>query len=190
MKNVDHSSALSSYQLISSNNTVDYVRGKLHRIACQLERKEKGARFVWIDAVTNPGATVSMLSLDNAEKMQCNVRPAPGVRITMANGAALDMRGQTDMWIQTHVGKKLTHMFVMADLAQDLLISADDCELMELLQKNWPNEGLGGKASPYSKKYEANTVKQEEEKRKQEKGDTLSEAEEQENSQVDLTELA
>ena len=57
---MDHSSALSSYQLISTNNTTDTVKGKLRRIACQLERKERG-KLVWIDAVTDPGATASML---------------------------------------------------------------------------------------------------------------------------------
>ena len=75
-------SALSSYQLISSNSAEESGRGQLRRIACQLERKEKGAKFVRMEAVTDPGAITLMLSLENAEKMQCNVRPAPVVRIT------------------------------------------------------------------------------------------------------------
>ena len=62
MENVEHCLALSSYHLISSNNTEESVKGKLHIIACQLERKEKGAKYVRIDAVTDPGTTTSMLS--------------------------------------------------------------------------------------------------------------------------------
>ena len=86
------------------------------RIACQLERKEKGAKYVSIDAATDPGATASMLSLENVEKLQCNVRHTPGVRITTANGAVLDLWGQTDIWI---------HTFVVTDLTQPFLVCAD-----------------------------------------------------------------
>ena len=115
-----------------------------------------------MEVVCDPGATASMLSLENAEKINCNVRSAPGVSITTANGAALDLHGQTDVLVQTHVGKKLIHAFVVANLAQEILISVDDCEHMELLPKAWPNHELLGKESHYSPKYIANTAEMEE----------------------------
>ena len=183
-RNVCHTSALSSYQLVSTNNTTDSVRGKLRKLVCTLERKEKGGKAMRIDAVTDPGATASLLSLENARKMQCNVREAVDVCISTENGASLDLKGQTDIWLQTHSGRKLIHCYVVGDLAQDKLVCKDDCKLLGLLPKNWPNQDLG--KSSYSKLYQANNVHIEEkdEAKEEEKQDNR------ERSQVDITELA
>ena len=125
-RNVSRTSALSFYQLVSTKNTTDSVKGKLRKLACTLERKEKGGKLLWIDAVTDPGATASLLSWNNAKELQSNVREAVDVCISTAKGASLDLRGQTDIWLKTHSGKKLIHCYVVGDLAQELLVCTDD----------------------------------------------------------------
>ena len=82
---------------------------------CTLERKEKGGGTLRIDAVTDPGATASILSLENAEKMQCNVQEAVDVCISTTNGVSLDLRGQTNIWLKTHSGRKLIHTYVVGE---------------------------------------------------------------------------
>ena len=181
-RNVSHKLALSSYQLVATNNATDSVKVKLRNLACTLERKEKGGKVLRIDAVTDPGATASLLSWNNEKALQCNVWEAVDVCISTANGASLDLRGQTDIWLATHSGKKLIHCYVVGDLAQELLVSMDDCELLGLLPKNWPNQDLG--KSSYSKLYQANNVQVKEKKEEEVKEDNR------EKSQVDLTELA
>ena len=69
--------------------------------------------------------------------------------------------------------RRLVHVYMVADLSQDMLISADDCEALGLLPRNWPNHGPGD--ATYSKLYQANSVET---------------AQKQENEgRVDLTEL-
>ena len=118
------------------------------------------------------------------------MKKATGVRITTANGAELDLKGQTDIWIQTHIGKKLIHTYMVGDLAEDLLICTDDCELMELLPKNWLNQNLMGKVSPYSKNYQANNAQLMEEKEAEKTVEPPQGMEDREKSQVNLTKLA
>ena len=52
--------------------------------------------------------------------------------------------------------RRLVHVFVVADLSQDMLVSADDCKALGLLPRNWPNHGPGD--TTYSKLYQANSV--------------------------------
>ncbi len=157
-ENVHHKSALSSYELC---NEAETGKGRLRRLACAIERKEKGGRRTDIGAVCDPGATASLLSKERADELSCNERDAEGIVITTANGAALDVSGQSEIWLSTKSGKrKLVHVYVCNDLAHDLLLSADDCESLGLLPRNWPNHG-GEDAKQYSKRYMANTVKTE-----------------------------
>ena len=153
-ENVHHTSALSSYQLC---NEADLVRGRLRRLACKIKRKERGGAAVQIAAVCDPGATASLLSLSKARELDCQQREARGIIISTANGASLDVRSQCDIWINTNSQKRrLVHIYVVADLSQDMLVSADDCEALGLLPRNWPNHGPGD--TTYSKLYQANSV--------------------------------
>ena len=58
-EDVHHTSALSSYELC---NEAETEKGRLRRLACNIERKEKGGRKADIGAVCDPGATASLLS--------------------------------------------------------------------------------------------------------------------------------
>ena len=89
-EDVHHTSALSSYELC---NEADAEKGRLRRLACNIERKEKGGGKAEIGAVCDPGATASLLSQKRAEELNCQQREARGIVITTANGAALDVRG-------------------------------------------------------------------------------------------------
>ena len=153
-EDVHHTSTLSSYQLC---NGADSVRGKLRRLSCRIERKERGRAAVQIAAVCNPGATASLLSLSKANNLNCQQRESRGIVISTADGASLDVRSQCEIWMNTNNQKrKLVHVYVVADLSQDMLISADDCEALGLLPRNWPNHRPGD--ATYSKLYQANTV--------------------------------
>ena len=153
-EDVHHTSALLSYQLC---NAAYSVRGKLRRLSCKIERKERGGAAVQIVAVCDPGATASLLSLSKANNLDCQQREARGIVISTANGASLDVRSQCEIWMNTNNQKRrLVHVYVVADLSQDMLISADDCEALGLLLRNWPNHGPGD--ATYSKLYQANSV--------------------------------
>ena len=118
--------------------------------------------------------------------MSCNQRNANGIVITTANGAALDVSGQSEIWLSTRSGKrKLVHIYICNDLAQDLLLSADDCEALGLLPRHWPNHEEED-SRKYSKRYTANTVvtdATEPEKKKEEKEEDENEG------KVDLSAL-
>ena len=136
-EDVHHTSALSSYELC---NEAETEKGRLRRLACNIERKEKGGRKADIGAVCDPGATASLLSKKRADELNCHQRDANGIVITTANGAALDVSGQSEIWLNTKSGKrKLVHIYICADLAQDMVLSADDCEALGLLPRHWPN---------------------------------------------------
>ena len=60
---------------------------------------------------------------------------------------------------------------------------------MELRPKNWLNQNLMGKVSPYSKNYQANNVQLVEEKEAEKTVEPPQETEDRNKSQVDLTEL-
>ena len=74
-KDVHHTSALSSYELC---NEAESVKGRLRRLTCMIERKEKGGGNAQIAAVCDPGATASLLSLSRAEELDCQQREARG----------------------------------------------------------------------------------------------------------------
>ena len=182
-ENVHHKSALSSYELC---NEAETGKGRLRRLACAIERKEKGGRRTDIGAVCDPGATASLLSKERADELSCNERDANGIVITTTNGAALDVSGQSELWLTTKSGhRKLVHVYVCNDLAHDLLLSADDCESLGLLPRNWPNHG-GDDAKQYSKRYMANTVKTEAAEPEKEKEEAV---EDEEDGRVDLSAL-
>ena len=123
-KDVHHTSALSSYELY---NEAESVKGRLRRLACMIERKEKGGGNAQIAAVCDPGATASLLSLSRAEELDCQQREAEGIVISTANGASLDIRSQCEIWLNTKSGKiRLVHVFICADLSQDMLVLVDD----------------------------------------------------------------
>ena len=153
-EDVHHTSTLSSYQLC---NETDSVRGRLRRLACKIERKERGGAAVQIAAVCDPGATASLLSLSKARELNCQQREARGIVISTANGASLDVRSQCEIWMNTNSQKRrLVHLYVVVDLSQDMLVSSYDCEALGLLPRNWPNHGPGD--TSYSKLYQANSV--------------------------------
>ena len=154
-KDVHHTSALSSYELC---NEAESVKGRLRRLACMIERK-KGGGNAQIAAVCDPGATASLLSLSRAEELDCQQREAEGIVISTANGASLDIHSQCEIWLNTKSGKRrLVHVFICADLSQDMLVSVDDCEALGLLPKGWPNHEEEQVNNTYSKRYQANSV--------------------------------
>ena len=51
----------------------------------------------------------------------------------------------------------MVHIYICADLAQDMLLSADDCEALGLLPRHWPNHEVQD-STKYSKRYTANNV--------------------------------
>ena len=55
-EDVHHTSTLSSYELC---NKADTEKGRLRRLACNIERKEKGGGKAEIGAVCDPGAMAS-----------------------------------------------------------------------------------------------------------------------------------
>ena len=171
-EDVHHTSALSSYELC---NEAEDEKGRLRRLACKIERKEKGGGKADIGAVCDPGATASLLSKKRADELNCHQREANGIVITTANGAALDVRGQSEIWLNTKSGKRrLVHVYICADLSQDMLVSADDCEALGLLPRHWPNHDEVQDSTTYSKRYRANnvvtTTKEAEEKKEEEGG--------------------
>ena len=89
-EDVHHTSALSSYELC---NEAETEKGRLRRLACNIERKEKGGRKADIGAVCDPGATASLLSKKRADELNCHQRDANRIVIKTANRAALDVRG-------------------------------------------------------------------------------------------------
>ena len=93
-EDVHHTSALSSYELC---NKAESEKGRLRRLACRIERKEKGGGHAEIGAVCDPGATASLLSLKRAEELNFQQREARGIVISTANGASLDVRGQSEI---------------------------------------------------------------------------------------------
>ena len=172
-EDVHHTSALSSYELC---NEAEAEKGRLRRLACNIERKEKGGGKADIGAVCDPGATASLLSKKRADELNCHQREANGIVITTANGAALDVRGQSEIWLNTKSGKRrLVHVYICADLSQDMLVSADDCEALGLLPRHWPNHDEVQDSTTYSKRYRANnvvtTTKEAEEKKEEKKED-------------------
>ena len=178
-EDVHHTSALSSYELC---NEADAEKGRLRRLACNIERKEKGGGKAEIGAVCDPGATASLLSQKRAEELNCQQREARGIVITTANGAALDVRGQSEIWLNTKSGKRrLVHVYICADLSQDMLVSADDCEALGLLPRHWPNHDEVQDNTTYSKLYRANNVVTTQE--------TKEKKEKEEDGTVDLTAL-
>ena len=171
-EDVHHTSALSSYELC---NEAETEKGRLRRLICNIERKEKGGRKADIGAGCDPGATASLLSKKRADELNCHQRDANGIVITTANGAALDVRGQSEIWLNTKSGKRrLVHIYICADLAQDMLLSADDCEALGLLPRHWPNHEVQD-STKYSKRYTANnvvtTTKEADEKKEKKKED-------------------
>ena len=51
------------YRAMSSATRQNAEKGRLRRLACTIERKEKGGGHAEIGAVCDPGATASLLSL-------------------------------------------------------------------------------------------------------------------------------
>ena len=142
-EDVHHTSALSSYELC---NEAEQTKGRLRRLVCTIERKEKGGGKAQIAAVCDPGATASLLSLSRAEELDCQQREAKEIVISTANGASLDVCSQCELWLNTKSGKRrLVHVFVCSDLSQNMLVSVDDCEALGLLPRNWaqPRGGEG-----------------------------------------------
>ena len=128
------------YRAMSSATEAETEKGRLRRLACNIERKEKGGRKADIGAVCDPGAMASLLSKKRADELNCHQREANGIVITTANGAALDVRGQSEIWLNTKSGKRrLVHVYICTDLSQDMLVSADDCEALGLLPRHWPS---------------------------------------------------
>ena len=171
-EDVHHTSALSSYELC---NKADSEKGRLRRLACRIERKEKGGGSAEIGAVCDPGATASLLSLKRVEELNCQQREARGIIISTANGASLDVRGQSEIWLSTKSGKRrMVHVFICSDLSQDMLVSADDCEALGLLPRHWPNHDEEQVNTAYSKLYRANNVVTTKEKKEKEEDGTVN----------------
>ena len=67
------------------------------------------------------------------------------------------------------------HVYICADLSQDMLVSADDCEALGLLPRHWPNHDEVQDSTKYSKRYMANnvvtTAKEAEEKKKEDESE-------------------
>ena len=62
----------------------------------------------------------------------------------------------------------MVHVFICADLSQDMLVSADNCKALGLLPRHWPNHEEEQANTTYSKLYQANNVTTQEEKQKKE----------------------
>ena len=141
------------------NNTVK-SSGNLRKLITKLSALRTGKTFK--ETITlDSGASCSLLCLDIAQKLNLNLRPAPGVTITGADGESLEVASQTDVFFSIFDNKPVRlHLFVSPDLHEDVLISADHLEALALLPPKWPH-CLNPKHKDYSAKYTANSLKQE-----------------------------
>ena len=141
------------------NNTVK-SSGNLRKLIAKLSALRTGKTYK--ETITlDSGASCSLLRLDIAQKLNLNLRPAPGVTITGAGGESLEVSGQTDVFFSIFDNKPVRlHMFVSPDLHEDVLISADHLEALALLPPKWPH-CLNPKHKDYSANYMVNSLKQE-----------------------------
>ena len=142
---------------------------------CQLWEPEKTFK----ETITlDYGASCSLLRLNITQKLNLNLRPAPGVTITGAGGDSLEVAGQTDVFFSFFDNKPVRlHLFVSPDLHEDVLISADHLEALALLPPKWPH-CLNPKHKDYSANYMANSLKQE--KAEEQRDQTTESSEEEE----------
>ena len=123
------------------------------------------------------GASCSLLRLNIAQKLNLNLRPAPGVTITGAGGESLEVASQTDVFFSIFDNKPVRlHLFVSPNLHEDVLISADHLKALALLPPKWPH-CLDPKHKDYSANYMANSLKQE---KAEEQRDQATESEKEE----------
>ena len=162
------------------NNTVRST-GNLRKLIAKLSALRTGKNFK--ETITlDSGASCSLLRLNIAQKLNLNLRPAPGVTITGAGGESLEVAGQTDVFFSIFDNKPVRlHLFVSPDLHEDVLISADHLEALALLPPKWPH-CLNPKHKDYSTNYTANSLKQEKAK---EQRDQATESEEEEEEDPD-----
>ena len=163
------------------NNTVK-SSGNLRKLIAKLSalriRRKTFKETITLDS----GASCSLLRLNIAQKLNLNLRPAPGVTITGAGGESLEVAGQTDVFFSIFDNKPVRlHMFVSPDLHEDVLISADHLEALALLPPKWPH-CLNPKHKDYSANYTANSLKQE---KAEEQRDQATESEEEEEEDPD-----
>ena len=157
------------------NNTVK-SSGNLRKLIAKLSALRTGKTCK--ETITlDSGASCSLLRLNIAQKLNLNLRPAPGVTITGAGGESLEVSGQTDVFFSIFDNKPVRlHLFVSPDLYEDVLISADHLEALALIPPKWPH-CLDPRHKDYSANYMANSLLQE---KKEEEEDSGMESEEEE----------
>ena len=163
------------------NNTVK-SSGKLRKLIVKLSALRTGKTCK--ETITlDSGATCSLLRLNIAQKLNLNLRPAPGVTITGAGGESLKVSGQTNVFFSIFDNKPVRlHLFLSPDLYEDVLVSADHLEALALIPPKWPH-CLDPKHKDYSANYMAKSLVQE---KKEEEEDSGMESEEEDPSTIPI----
>ena len=160
------------------NNTVK-SSGNLRKLIAKLSALRTGKTCK--DTISlDSGASCSLLRLDITQKLNLNLRPAPGVTITGAGGESLKVSGQTNVFFSIFFNKPVRlHLLVSPDLHEDVLVSADHLKALALVPPKWPH-CLDPKHKDYSANYMANSLVQERKEKEEDSGMESEEEEEEE----------